>query len=78
MEREVRPGDSFRFFSWEGEFRLTLLVLEVEPLNEQFISRVLVLDATELAREFRAQPGQTTSWTFDARDPEWQQLERVS
>lgn len=78
MEQEVRPGDSFRFFSREGELRLTLLVLEVEPLNDRFVSRVLVLDSTELAREFRAGAGQTTSWTFDARDPEWQQLERVS
>lgn len=78
MERKVRPGDSFRFFSSEGELRLTLLVLEVEPLNNRVESRVLVLDATELAREFRAGVGQTTSWTFDARDPEWQQFERVS
>lgn len=78
MDRKVRPGDSFRFFSREGKLRLTLLVLEVEPLNDRFESRVLVLDATELAREFRAGAGQTTNWTFDARDPEWQQLERLS
>lgn len=78
MDRKVRPGDSFRYYSKEGGLRLTLLVLEVEPLNDRFVSRVLVLDATELAREFRAGVGQTTSWTFDARDPEWQQLERVS
>jgi hypothetical protein len=38
---------------------------------------VLVLDATELARDFRAGTGETTTWTFDARDPEWKQLERV-
>lgn len=77
MERKVRPGDSFRYFSKEGELRLTLLVLEVEPLDDRFSSRVLVLDATELARDFRAGTGETTTWTFDARDPEWKQLERV-
>ncbi len=75
----VQPGDSFRFYSKEGELRLVLLVLEADQLAdlERTCSRVLVLDATELAGEFRAGVGETTTWTFDPRDPEWKQLRRV-
>lgn len=78
MERKVRPGDIFQFFSEAAELRLTLLVLEVEPLDDRFESLVLVLDATKFAQGFRAAVGQTTTWMFDPRDREWNQLRRVS
>jgi len=74
----VSPGDCFHFTSKHGELRLVLLVLEVHPVDSCRVdSTVFVLDATELADEFRARAGQTTSWMFDSRDPEWQQLRRV-
>lgn len=78
----VSPGDSFQFLSSEGDLRLTILVLELlEVLDEhpepRVQTRVLVLEATDLARGFRAQAGETTTWMFDSRDPEWQQLRRL-
>lgn len=86
----INVGDRFTFHDRDdGRLRLVFVVLElldvIEPPERRartparrVITRVLVLDVTELAGEFRAQPGQTTTWAFNLDDPEWQQLRRVS
>lgn len=75
----VSVGDTFQFFSPEGQLRVTFTVLTVVRVDSSHeLARVLVVDRTELAEHFRAAEGETTDWVFNQNDPEWEQLRRVA
>lgn len=73
----VEPGQVFRFVSRDMD--LTLLVVSLNTVfdEDRVLTTVLLIGVQRTVPRFRADLGQTTDWSFNRLDGEWNCLTRL-